>query len=87
VHRPKLLYNKQIDSYLHRFGLYQMAIMGDYQLDKITVDNACREVKTGDVDVLSTSRRDDGDVGGCVVHMGLPIRGILLFLYSIFELY
>jgi hypothetical protein len=34
AHRPKISYNTQMDPYLHRLGLYQIAIMGDCQLDK-----------------------------------------------------
>jgi Plant mobile domain len=34
AHRPKIPYNVQMDSYLHRLGLYQIMIMGDCQLDK-----------------------------------------------------
>jgi hypothetical protein len=40
-------------------------------------------VKTGDDDFSSTSRRDDDNTGGCVMPMGLPIRGIVLFLYIV----
>jgi hypothetical protein len=34
AHCPKIPYNSQMDPYLHRLGLYQIAIMGDCQLDK-----------------------------------------------------
>jgi Plant mobile domain len=34
AHRLKIPYNAQMDPYLHRLGLYQIAIMGDCQLDK-----------------------------------------------------
>jgi hypothetical protein len=35
----------------------------------ITAHSACREVATGDVDISSTSRQDDGDTRGCVLPM------------------
>jgi hypothetical protein len=34
AHRPKIPYNTQMDPYLDRPGLYQITIMGDFQLDK-----------------------------------------------------
>jgi hypothetical protein len=34
THHPKILYDKMMDPYLHKLRLYQMAIMGDHQLDK-----------------------------------------------------
>jgi hypothetical protein len=34
AYRPKMPYNAQMDPYLHRLGLYQIAIMGHCQLDK-----------------------------------------------------
>jgi hypothetical protein len=34
IHHHKILYNREVDPYLHKFGLHQMVIMGDCQLDK-----------------------------------------------------
>jgi hypothetical protein len=68
AHRLKNPYNEQMNSYLHRLGLYQMVIMGDYQLDKSML-TALVERWRPDVNVSSTSRRDYSDVGGCLLPM------------------
>jgi hypothetical protein len=69
AHYPKIPYNMQMDSYLHRLGLYQMVIMGDCQLDKPLLTMLVERWRSEtSMFHLATSRRDDGDTGGCVAY-------------------
>jgi Plant mobile domain len=83
AHRPNIPYNAQMDPYLHRLGLYQMAIMDDCQLDKslltALVERWRPETSTFHLPVgeLMVTLEDV-----CCL-WGLPIRGILKFYYVI----
>jgi hypothetical protein len=73
-----------MDPYLHRLGLYQMAIMGDCQLDKSLLTALVEKVATRDVDISSTSRRADSDARGRVLSMGIAYQRYFKFLVCYF---
>jgi Plant mobile domain len=87
AYRPKKPYNEHRNLYLHRLGIYQMTIMGDCQLDKslqtVLVERWRPEMSMFHlpVDKITVTLEDV-----CYLWR-LPIRGILLFLYIIFENY
>jgi Plant mobile domain len=79
AHCPKISYNAQMNPYLHRLGLYHIAIMGDCQLDKslliALVERWRPETSTFllPIDELTVTLEDVCSL------WGLPIRGILNF--------
>jgi hypothetical protein len=75
-----------MDPYLYRLGLYQMAIMGDCQLDKslmITLVERWRpETSTFHLPVV----RADSDARGSVLSMGIVYLRYFKFLVCYFFL-
>jgi Plant mobile domain len=75
AHRPKIPYNTHMDSYMHRLSLYQIAIMGNYQLDKSLLATLVERWRSE----LSTFYLLVGEMTVTLEDVQ-PIRDILIFL-------
>jgi Plant mobile domain len=87
AHHSKISYNVQMNPYLHRLGLYQIAIMGDCQLDKSLLIVLVKKWRPE----TSTFHLSVGEMTVTLENVycpwGFPIRDILNFLKYYFIFY